>query len=112
MIGLSRATFQLPAPDRAVAPRAGFTARVTFSGRRRPFVNGEVKTITGLVVTNNSPISAWVEIENEATKQSFSAMIPAGQTVVVQTTALATYWNAQKRIPGWDGINIRWREPA
>ena len=76
-------------------------------------VNAETRVLTGLEVTNNGTVAVCVEVEEEATHTAFSATIQPGETKSIPVEPLTQYWNGVRPIvPGWDGLNIRWKEPA
>jgi hypothetical protein len=113
MLGLSATSFAAGVPDRPVAPFTGLTASLTFGGETPVgSAHGDTRTVTGLRAANAAAVARWVEVEQESSGQKFSALIPAGQTVVVQTLPLETYWNTAGPFPMWDGLNIRWKDPA
>lgn len=101
-------------PERQVAPKSDLDAKLAFDGALESgSAKNETRTITGLTVTNNAKVPVAVEIEEEASKQVFAGVIRPGNTAEIPTKPLTQYWNTEVRPrPRWDGLNIRWKEPA
>ena len=105
MIGFSRATFQ-SVPKKPIGPTADIIAELAGESV------ANIRTVSGMTVTNNKGYPIWVEIEQESNKVPVSATVQPGATVFIPIVPIQTYWNATRRIPDWDGLNIRWKEPA
>lgn len=73
---------------------------------------GDTRTVDSVAVTNSKAVAVWIEVEQESDKQPVSMTIQPGQTALLPLPQIQTYWNATRRIPGWDGLNVRWLEPA
>jgi hypothetical protein len=116
MIGLSRASFVTSRPERSIASAPGVVAAMTFTGRLNfGATHGETRVVTSLTVTNAADVARRVEVESEATKEKFSAVVQPGETVVVSVLPLEIYWNTVGPVGfagRWDGLNVRWKEPA
>lgn len=98
--------------ERSIAQKSDVSATLDFDGVGVVGTRDETRTITGLVVENLGKRPLGIEIEEEATKSSFAAVIQPGETKVVLTRTFVQYWNTDTPTPRWDGLNIRWMEPA
>lgn len=75
-------------------------------------VTDETRTCTAINVTNNRPYAIWVEVEQESNKQPVSMTIQPGNTEQLSLSSLTATWKTDCPAPRWDGLNIRWKEPA
>lgn len=113
MIGFSRSAYVRARPAKPAGCNDRIDALVNYTGQwSTGSQENEVRKLAGLTITNANDYPIWVEVESEATKEAFSATIPAGQTVIVPVDPLEMYWNPNRIIPGWDGLNFRYKEPA
>lgn len=112
MISFSNANMVSSTPDVNIAPVSLIIAKMTFSGEDITGVQDETRTLTGLIVTNNGVTPVRVVVESEQTKESFSATIQPGNIDIIDVLPLEQYWNSNRAVPGWDGINIYWNNPA
>jgi hypothetical protein len=115
MLGLTRSTFVKYRPERHVGPNGLVAAVLTFTGRRKlGLVQAETRTLTSLTVTNDGPAAVRLLVESEATKDSFGATVQAGATAELDNVLpLEQWWNGDRAaLPGWDGINVYWNDPA
>lgn len=105
MIGFSRASF-LPVPRKPMGPTAGIIAELGGDSV------GNNRTVNTITITNNKAFPIGFSIEQESNKVPVSVTIQPGQTTMLRISPLATYWNTAGPFPRWDGLNIRWKEPA
>lgn len=113
MIGLGWTSFASGNPFRSLGPKEGQTAELLLSGEAAEGAAGETRTVLGMAVSNGGPVPVWVQVESEATGQQFAATVQPGQTVTIPGGIVEAYWNPDARPqPRWDGVNVRWKEPA
>lgn len=101
--------------DRSIASRSLLIATLQYSGTaRNGATKDETRTLTGLTVTNNTAVSQGVEVTEDATGRIFEATIAPGETKEVTVRAFEQYWNPDAKLAGprWEGVTIRWKEPA
>lgn len=113
MLGLSATSYAAGVPeDRAGAAAFGdATAKLLLSGETPTGVTGEVRRVSGLVVTNAAGRARAVEVQSVAGGQSVSANVGAGQTLTLAVPLYEVTWTASPR-PHWSGLNVRWKDPA
>jgi hypothetical protein len=115
MIGMSGLNSVSGVPSRNAGPTDLHSAALTLAGEQPVGVPGEARAVLSLVVTNGGASPVWVQAESESTKESVSLTVQPGQTGVASDLSLAiqAYWNGAARpAPRWDGVNLRWKEPA
>ena len=105
MIGFSRTQF-LPVPKGIIGPNSGIAAELGGESV------GDTRTVNLVTITNNKAYAVGFEIEQESNKAPVSATIQPGETVLIQLSPIVTYWRDTSPTPGWNGLNIRWKEPA
>ena len=113
MVGLSSLASAAGVPeDRAGAAAFGDAdAKLLLSGETPTGTAGEVRRVSGLVVTNSAARDRWVEVQSVAGGQSVSASVPAGATATLAVPLYEVTWATAPR-PMWSGLNVRWKDPA
>lgn len=112
MIGHAFASFASGIPeDRTGAAAFGDAAAVLLlSGEAGTgTVAGETRLVHGLQVTNSAGHARNVEVEAGGT--SVTLTVAAGQTLTLAVPLLPVAWRTSPRA-FWDGLNIRWKDPA
>lgn len=99
--------------NRPVGPTRLVGASLIYSGDLDAGTSqGDTRTLEGLTVTNNGTVAVGVEIESDETQESFSATVQPGATLNLAGLSLNQSWNEDRPTRAWDGLSIRFREPA